>query len=252
MPTSGYYQSKAGMDLFSRGRPRPAQSTGGQSPKGKQVSKAAVKTVKEEEEEDDEATTDPELYLHRNGCTELKTRFWDFVQGFKDCEQLADPMLDNKDLIVALKSKSVEITAVNKEAIALFWKLNKRKTCPQAAIDMLNVFRGRVAACLVIVTAFAVKTPERNVDLEKVNRSIQTLLADPDHACLTNFSLPPKLVVVQYQATSENLYVYDQFEELREHWTVLGQVDRATFPFKHTYIHDYIHTLCAHAYSSHT
>ena len=171
-------------------------------------------------EVDDSETCDSSIYLQRNGATELEARFIAFLGKVAGASELQDLKADPKLFSGAFKSLTDEAQKLNKEAIALFWKIRKRKAVPQEVIDLLNKLRDRVAAAMTMLMTFAVKHADENIDLEKVRRPLATIKMQTFKPTYLNFELPAKFGLIKYRATADEKFAFSQFDDLHNHLSV--------------------------------
>ena len=165
--------------------PRSARAVGS----GK-ASEAAV--VKSKSSPGPDPPMDWKLYLQQSGVTDKQLEFNAKLQHISGHPHLQYIRLEGKQLVATLRTLAGEVNAINKSAIALFWKIKKRVGVQQEAIDQLSTFKDQVGARHTFLLMFTA----REIDVEKGTKLLGTLRQIPD------FALPPLLEAQIRQRTS--------------------------------------------------
>jgi hypothetical protein len=108
----------------------------------------------------------------------------------------------------AVRGRCVQLSNVLKglhtEAIAMFWKVKKRKSHPKAAVEILQVLRDDIQNFWSLVLSFTVA--EKDFDIEKSMR-LFAYCRDRQH------QIPVALCVTHYRLRLLDLVHYSQFDE---------------------------------------
>ena len=153
---------------------------------------------------------DPAFYLQQNGFEALQSSWVKLMAVVEASDAFKASNSEDKDFKAALTEFNGLLFTLNKDSIALFWKLKKRVSVPTESVKMLNDFREKVANTMSLFLEFSKKNAARNMDVDKVDRLLKSL----------QFVLPKRLAHMFHFAMSESFVQFSQLDELIQHLNV--------------------------------
>lgn len=124
---------------------------------------------------DPEGVVDAERYLRNEGKEKLDSK-WNEVIGTLAGKPFTSDALDHQhltDFAKELKTLVATLRSLHTSVIGLQWKIKKRASPPQEAVDIMQEMRDKVNELWQLSQLYLVK--EKDFDVDKANKYIQSL-----------------------------------------------------------------------------